>query len=53
MIDFTNPTEIAAWFKVNPAKHGPQLAAMSRLPLFAEFRDAIRLAGALLKAMPK
>lgn len=52
MIDFNDPASIIRWFRQNPKRHGPQLAALARLPLFREFKDTIRLAGSMLKAMP-
>jgi hypothetical protein len=48
IVDFLDPASIAAWYRVAPDLHGPQLAALKRVqPKYAE---AITAAGELLRA---
>ena len=42
---------IAAWYRVNPKRHGPQIAAFAKL--FPQFADAIREAGAIIRSYQK
>lgn len=46
-VDLTNPRSIAEWFRVNPKKHGPQIATFARL--WPQFAKAIAEAGQMLK----
>ena len=48
IVDFRNPESIAAWYAVNPAKHGAQIAAMKTL--WPAFADAIKTAGEIIRA---
>lgn len=46
-VDLNDPQSIAAWFRVNPKRHGAQLAAFTKL--WPRFADAIAEAGRLLR----
>lgn len=46
-VDMNDPKSIALWFRVNPKRHGPQLAAFARM--WPQFSEAIRRAGELLR----
>jgi hypothetical protein len=46
-VDLNNERSIAKWFRLNPKRHGPQLAAMARL--WPQFAEAIRKAGEMLR----
>lgn len=46
-VDFTDAKSIAAWFRVNPKRHGQQIAAFARL--WPQFASSIAEAGRLLK----
>lgn len=46
-VDMNDPQSIARWFRVNPKRHGPQLAAFGRL--WPQFAEAIKKAGEMLR----
>lgn len=46
-VDLNNPKSIAAWFRVNPRRHGQQIAAFAKL--WPQFAKAIAEAGRILK----
>ena len=48
IVDFRNPESIAAWYAVNPAKHGAQIAAFKAM--WPRFADAITKAGEIIRA---
>lgn len=47
IVDFFDPASIAAWYRIAPERHGPQLAAMAKIQ--PQYAQAIRLAGNLLR----
>jgi hypothetical protein len=47
LIDFRHPASIAAWARINPARHVPQLRAMWKL--WPEFRESIAAGMKLLE----
>lgn len=51
IVNLKDPASIVAWYKVNPARHGPQLAAFARLR--PQFSCAIKEAGRLLRLSTK
>jgi hypothetical protein len=51
VIDFTQPESIAAWYRIHPQRHGPQIAAFAKL--WPQFAWAIKEAGAIIRSYPK
>lgn len=47
-LDLTDPQSIAAWFRVCPPRHGPQLAYF--MELWPQFVESIKRAGEILRA---
>lgn len=51
LIDMHDPASIAAWVRIAPARHWPQLKAMVRV--HPQWREAAKKAQALLKSFPQ
>jgi hypothetical protein len=47
-LDLNSPESIAAWFRVCPPRHGPQLAFF--MELWPQFVESIKRAGEILRA---
>lgn len=51
IVNLKDPASIVAWYRICPPRHGPQLAAFSRLR--PQFADSIKEAGRLLRLSTK
>lgn len=51
IVRLTDPASIAAWYRIHPERHGPQLATIAKLR--PQFADAIKEAGQLLRLSTK
>ena len=48
IVDFKDPAGILAWWRIYPARHGPQIEAFAAI--YPQFADSIREASDLARA---
>ena len=47
VVNMNDAQSIAAWYRIHPQRHGPQIAQFAKL--FPQFADAIREAGDIMR----